>query len=305
MTDEREPGFMRYELTDLKVFLAVASKRSLSAAAESVHLSTPSASYRLKNLEQSLGCTLFERTSKGMVLTPAGLTVKIFAEKIMNTAGRLESEVVRHKIGTKGNIRLFANSSTLNRLMPILSTYLSRYPNVNIDLTEHLSEETVKAVQQGNADIGLVAGPVDTQGLESILYGEDELIFITPPHHPLSDQPQTSLANAVSYDLISVGRETSNFKYLENLAKNIGTSLRVRVHAPSFNSVIQCVRNGAGVALVPYSVAEPDILSGNVACVHIQEPWAVRPQQLVTKCAEDLPEYARHLMSSIVGDTTA
>ena len=97
-----------------------------------------------------------------------------------------------------------------------------RCPNVNIDLVEHLSEDTIKAVLDGNADIGLIAGPIDVRGLETIFYGEDELIFITPPDHPLLEASHTSLANAISYDMVSVGRATSNFQYLLNFARNIG-----------------------------------------------------------------------------------
>ncbi len=176
---------MRYELTDLKVFLAVAAQRSLTTGAEKVHMTAPSASYRLKNLELAMGCALFDRTPKGMVLTAAGMTVKSSAEKIMSQVDRLEAEITRHRVGVTGNIRLFANSSTLSGLTPILGSYLSSYPNVNIDLVEHLSEDTIKAVLDGNADIGLIAGPIDVRGLETIFYGEDELIFITPPDHPL------------------------------------------------------------------------------------------------------------------------
>ncbi|NYT83120.1 LysR family transcriptional regulator [Alcaligenaceae bacterium] len=291
---------MRYELTDLKVFLAVAAQRSVSGGAETVHMTAPSASYRLKNLEQAMGCTLFERTTKGMVLTAAGMTVKKFAERIMSNVERLESEVSRHRIGVTGNIRLFANSSTLSGLAPLLGGYLSSYPNVNIDLVEHLSEDIVKAVLEGTADIGLVAGPVDTRGLESTEYGEDELIFITPPHHPLLEDAYTSLANAISYDLVSVGRETSNFKYLWSFAQNIGITPRVRLHAPSFVAVINCVRDGAGIALVPRSVAARDIASGNVGYVHIKELWAQRKQQLVTRSAKDLPDYAAELIARIL-----
>ena len=291
---------MRYELTDLKVFLAVAAQRSLSGGAEIVHMTAPSASYRLKNLEQAMGCMLFERTTKGMVLTAAGITVKKFAEQIMSNVDRLESEVSRHRIGVSGNIRLFANSSTLSGLTSLLGNYLSSYPNVSIDLVEHLSEDIVKAVLAGNADIGLVAGPVDTIGLESIEYGEDELIFITPPHHPLLEDSHTTLANAISYDLVSVGRETSNFKYLLSFAQNIGITPRVRVHAPSFDAVINCVRDGAGIALAPRSVAARDIAAGNIGFVRIQELWAQRKQQIVTKSAKDLPDYAAELIARIV-----
>lgn len=291
---------VRYELTDLKVFLAVAAERSLSGGAEVVHMTAPSASYRLKNLEQTMGCALFERTPKGMILTSAGQTVKTYADRIMGSVDRLQAEIARHKIGVVGNIRLFANSSTMSSLTPVLSSFLANYPNINIDLIEHLSEETVSAVMDGNADIGLVAGPIDVRGLESISYGQDELIFITPPHHPLAVLSSTSLANAVSYDLVTVGRDTSNFKYLENLVNNIGMTPRVRVHAPNFDAVMRCVLDGVGIALVPKSVAKRHIESGGLGHVHIHESWAIRKQQLITRAAGDLPEYAREFIARII-----
>ena len=123
---------MRYELTDLKVFLAIAAARSLSGGAAGMHLPAPSASYRLKNLEQALGAALFERTPKGMQLTPAGLTVKRHAEAILGNVERLGAEMQRHTDGVVGHIRVFANSSTLNGLAPALSRFLAAYPNVNV-----------------------------------------------------------------------------------------------------------------------------------------------------------------------------
>lgn len=291
---------MRYELTDLKVFLAVAAERSLSAGAERVHITAPSASYRLKNLEQAMGCALFERTPRGMVLTSAGQTVKTYADRIMGNVDRLQAEIARHKIGVVGHIRLFANSSTLSSLTPVLSSFLASYPNVNIDLIEQLSEETVSAVMEGTADIGLVAGPIDVRGLESIAYGQDELLFITPPHHPLAELRSTSLANAISHDLVAVGRDTSNFKYLQSLARQIGMEPRVRVHAPNFDAVMRCVLDGAGIALVPWSVARRHIEDGGLGQVRIHEAWAIRKQQLVTQRAADLPEFARELIARIV-----
>ena len=113
---------MRYELTDLKVFLAIAAARSLSGGAADMHLTAPSASYRLKNLEQAMGAPLFERTPKGMALTPAGLTVKRYADSILGNVERLNEEMKRHTDGVAGHIRVFANSSTLNALMPTYSS---------------------------------------------------------------------------------------------------------------------------------------------------------------------------------------
>ncbi|WP_182287051.1 LysR family transcriptional regulator [Comamonas testosteroni] len=293
---------MRYELTDLRVFLAIAQAQSLSAGAAEVHLTAPSASYRLKNLEQAMCASLFERTSKGMVLTPAGMTVKKYANSIFSSVDRLHSEMQRHVNGISGHIRVFANSSTLTGIAPVLSRYLAHYPNVNVGLEERLSEDTVRAVLDGSADVGLVAGHADLHGLHATTYGQDELVFVLPVGHPLAAGDKVSLETALTYDLVSIGRKTSNFLYLQNMASRLGMNPRVRVHAPTFEAVLQCVQEGVGVALVPRSIAGSALLAGRLCAVSLDESWAQREQKVVTRDPETLPGYARDFVAYVVAN---
>ncbi len=290
---------MRYELTDLRVFLAIAQAKSLSAGAAEMHLTAPSASYRLKNLEQAMGASLFERTSKGMVLTPAGMTVKKYADSIFGSVDRLHGEMQRHINGISGHIRVFANSSTLTGIAPVLSRYLAHYPNVNVDLEERLSEDTVRAVLDGNADVGLVAGQIDLHGLHAITYGHDELVFVVPAGHPLAASSRVPLETALTYDLVSIGRKTSNFLYLQGMASRLGMNPRVRVHAPTFEAVLQCVQEGVGIALVPRSIARPALQAHRLAAVGLDEAWAQREQKVVTREPETLPAYARDFVAYV------
>lgn len=290
---------MRFELTDLRVFLAIAHAKSLSAGALSVHLTAPSASYRLKNLEQAMGASLFERTSKGMVLTPAGMTVKKYADAIFSSVERLQGEIQRHVNGISGHIRVFANSSTLSGIAPALSRYLAHYPNVNVDLEEKLSEETVRAVLEGRADVGLVAGQIDLHGLHAITYGHDELVFVAPVGHPLAVHGSMSLETALTYDLVSIGSKTSNFLYLQGMAVKLGMNPRVRVHAPTFEAVLQCVQEGVGISLVPRSVARAALEAGRLAAISLDEAWAQREQKVVTREPGTLAGYARDFVAYV------
>jgi DNA-binding transcriptional LysR family regulator len=290
---------MRYELTDLRVFMAIAEARSVTEAASDMNLTAPSASYRLKNLEQAMGVPLFLRTQKGMALTPAGETVLRYARIIFGNVECLQGEMSRYTDGIEGHIRLFANSSTLCGLPAALSRFLVAYPNVDVDLEERLSEDTVKAVLEGGADIGLVAGPIDVHGLESINYARDELIFITPPRHPLGLQRRVPLEQALAYDLVSVGRKSSNFLYLMQMASRLAIKPRVRVHAHSFAAVLQCVQEGVGISFVPRSVAKELIERGLVEGVELEEHWAIREQKLVARQLSALPVFAQDLVRYI------
>lgn len=291
---------MRYELTDLKVFLAIAAARSLSGGAASVHLTAPSASYRLKNLELAFGASLFERTSKGMQLTPAGLTVKRYAEAILGNVERLGAEMEHHTDSVVSHIRVFANSSTLNGLAPALSRFLAAYPNVNVELEEHLSASVVKAIQDGAADIGLAAGEIDFGGLTTIPYARDELIFATPPGHPLTEHAIVPLDMALAHCLVGVGKKSSSFIFLEAMARQLGIVPRIRVHAPSFADALSCVAEGAGIALVPRSVAAALIANGQVQQVRVDVPWAQRRQRIVIKSLASLPPHERAFVDYVV-----
>src|SRR5690606_40274793 len=134
---------------------------------------------------------------------------------MLSRADELQREMARYNSQVTGHIEVFANSSTLSPLPVPLSLFLASHPSINIELEEHLSEESVRAVHEGIADIGLVAGAVHLRGLESIPYGQDELVFVTPLDHPLTRLQHVKVADALDHELVSVGRRSSNFLYLQ------------------------------------------------------------------------------------------
>lgn len=284
---------MRYELTDLRVFMAIANAKSLTNGALEMHITGPTASYRLKNLEAALGASLFNRTPKGMTLTAAGETVYRYCQVVLSNIDQLHGEMSRYTSGVIGQIRVFANSSTLSQLPVPLSRFLAAYPNVNIDLEEHLSDETVRAVQENMADIGLVASVVHLRGLESITYGNEELVLITIPGHPLTKKSPVTIDMALQYDVVSVGRNSSNFLYLQQIASSLGCHVNVRVHVPNFSAALHCVQQGVGISLVPRTIAEQPVKEGSVDMVRLDEHWTSRQQMIVARSMTELPEYVR------------
>lgn len=138
---------MRYDLTDLRLFQAIAEAQSLSGGANAIHLTASAASYRLKNLEQAMGTALFLRNARGMELTPAGDLLLVHVRELFQGIERMHGEVGRFASGLKGHIRLLANSSSLNGfIIPSVTRFLSAHPDVNIDLEERASETIVAAV---------------------------------------------------------------------------------------------------------------------------------------------------------------
>lgn len=295
---------MRYELSDLRLFLAIAQARSLTAAASAVYITPSAASYRLKNLEQALGTSLFERTSRGMELTPAGDTMLAHVRELLEGVERMQSDVGRFTSGVKGHVRLTANSSSLHGFVtPTLGRFLVTFPGVDAEIEERQSETIPGAVLAREADVGIFAGPSSVEeGLTIHSYAVDQLVIVTPRDHVLASQAVIRLGAALEFDFVCMSRRSSNYLFLRDTAQKLGKTLRARLHAHSFESVLALVAAGVGIALVPSSILDHRPLSGQVAVVKLEEPWALRELNLAIRQDARFPDYITQLVSYLLED---
>ena len=292
---------MRYELTDLKLFLEIAQERNLSAGAARMHITASSASYRLKNLEQALGTPLFERTSRGMELTPAGDTVVQHAREMFQGIERMHGEVGRFIQGLKGHVRLAANSSSLNGFATdAIGRFLILNPDVDADIEERKSETIPAAVLAREVDIGIFAGPTETSGLELHRYALDRLVIAAPLEHPLAGQNEVKLGAALDFDFVCLSRASSNYLFLHDMASRMGKPVRARLHVHGFDAVLSLVAAGLGVALVPTSVLGSPL--PGVTTVPLAEDWARRELHLAIRDDGRLPVFARALVQFLLDD---
>ena len=294
---------MRYELTDLKLFLAIAEAQSLTVGANNVHLTASSASYRLKNLESAMGMPLFARTSRGMDLTPGGVVVLQHVRATLAGLERMHGEVSGFTSGLKGSVRLFANSSSLNGfIVPSLSRFLSAHPSVNVILEEKTSQTMLAAVVAQEADIGIFAGQTDSTDVIAHKYAVDELILVVPINHPIAANESVRFAAALELDFVCMSKASSNYAFLQETSQKLGRNPNVRIHAHTFDAVMHLVAEGVGIALVPRSVAVDALNANRVAQVSLREAWARRELTLITKAGIQLSAFVESVAASLLTD---
>lgn len=294
---------MRYELTDLKLFLAIAEARNLSTGASNVHITASSASYRLKNLEQAMGIPLFVRTARGMELTPAGNTLPTHVRELMGGIERMHGDVGRFSAGLKGHVRLLANSSSLNGfIVPSMSRFLVANPSVNIELEERSSQTIPAAIAAQEADIGILAGDVEVPGMRSVRYAVDHLILVAPLDHPLARHPEIRFGEALDFDFVCMNRSSSNFVFLNSMASQTGKALNVRLNVHSFEAVLSLVQQGVGIAMVPRSVAAPALRDARVIGITLLEQWALRELNMIVRSDDKLTPYASAFAQFLLDD---
>lgn len=294
---------MRYELTDLRLFLEIAQARSLTAGASAVYITPSAASYRLKNLEQALGTTLFERTSRGMEITPAGEAVLLHVRELFEGIERMQGDVSRFISGIKGHVRLIANSSSLNGFVSqTLGRFLAAYPGIDAEVDERQSEDIPAAVLAREADIGIFAGTTNVEGLMIHPYAVDRLVIVAPRDHILAAQKSIRLGAVLDFDLVCMSRSSSNFLFLRDTAAKYGRNLRTRLHAHGFEAVLSLVAAGVGVAMVPSSVVSNRQQSQHLAVIELDEPWALRKLNLVVRKDAKFPNFISACVTFLLED---
>lgn len=294
---------MRYELTDLRLFLEIAQAGSLTAGASAVFITPSAASYRLKNLEQAMGTILFERTPRGMELSPAGDAVLTHVREIFEGIERMQGDVSRFISGIKGHVRLVANSSSLNGFVTqTLGRFLVAYPGIDAEVDERQSETIPSAVLAREADIGIFAGETDVEGLSIHPYAVDRLVIVAPRDHLLASQHSIRLAAALDFDFVCTSRASSNYLFLRDTATRYGRSVRVRLHTHGFESVLSLVASGVGVAMVPTSVLANRQQAKLLAVIELDEPWALRKLNLAVRKDARFPNFITACMNFLLED---
>ena len=274
---------MRYSLTDLRLFLAIAEEGNLSRGAARCHLSAPSASLRIKDLEERMGLTLFIRGARGVTLTTPGTVMLDHVRRCMAGLEQMHSDLLPYAQGLTTHLTLFANNKAINSFLPQdLATFFAAHPTVRITLEERMGHEIVAAVAIGRADAGVVAIDIGHPELDFIPYQEDQFVLIAPLGHRLARQQSVRYADCLGETWICLQSGSALHTYLVNKASEAGGRLDVKVQVAGFDAITQLVAAGAGVAVVARTVI-PQALLGRIAIVNLDEAWAQRHHRVCVK----------------------
>src|SRR4051794_13313274 len=178
---------MRFDLVDLSLFRHVVEAGSITHGADRAHLALAAASTRIRHMEQAIGASLLTRGRGGVTPTQAGRSLLQHARAILSQAERLREDLGAYAGGAVGQIKLLSNTNALAEFLPeALSAFLAEHPNVSVDIEEKLSDEIVGLIAEGVADVGIVAGTVDTGALETYPFRRDRFVLVVQHGHPLA-----------------------------------------------------------------------------------------------------------------------
>lgn len=242
-------------LRQLTFLLALAEHGSFSRAAEAAHVTQPTLSAGIKELETILGATLVERGARGAVLTPAGEAAVARARIVLTEAEDLVHVARAAGEPLSGPFRLGVIPTIAPFLLPkVLPSLRESYPKLELFLREDQTHRLVDALKDRRLDAALIALPYEAPGIETAGLLEDEFLFAATPDHPLAQVETLNPAMLADEQLLLLedGHCLRDHALAVCSASRPDTSdARSDFAATSLHTLVQMVKSGLGATLLP------------------------------------------------------
>lgn len=242
-------------LAQLRAFLAVAEHLHFREAATALRISQPALSGNVAALEEILDTQLVERTTRKVLLTPAGERVAEHAWRVLAAVDDLMGEVAQNREPFSGPAHLGVIPTVAPYVLPaLLPMFAKRFPHLKLTVHEAKTETILEEVREGRLDMVLLALPTEATGLvEEPLYDEEFLLAL-PEDHPLAaaDGPLDREA-LKGLDIVLLNQGHCLREQAIDVCREVGARATATTYATSLPTLVQLVAGGLGVTLVPES----------------------------------------------------
>ena len=189
------------DFDQLRYFLCVASRQSFTRAAEELGISQPALSRSIQKLEEELGQPVFERKTRSVVLTDAGVLMQARASQILSIIDDTKAEITDD--GESGRVRVGAIPTIAPYFLPeFLGRFSQKYPKATVIVQENVTENLLKSCTQGEIDLAILALPISAKYLDVEELFEEELLLVLPPDHPLVEQEKIRLNDVEPFPFV-------------------------------------------------------------------------------------------------------
>lgn len=247
-----------------KVFYKVASLSSMTQAAEALFLTQPAVSKSIHNLETELGCTLFTRTQKGMALTEEGKALYRYISRAYNYIMLGQKKICQMMNMEKGIIRIGGDEMTVyNDLLPRLEEFNRAHPHIKIEVGSYRRMELVRALKDGEIDLGVVMLQGETyDGLEICPLNKVSYSFVAGPKYQELTKRIWSLEEILQFPIISLEKDRSGRKHLNDFFTSHDLLFQPDIELTSTSLIVPFAEKNLGIGIVARHFAEDSLSEG-------------------------------------------
>ncbi len=292
---------MNINLEYYKVFYYVGKLGGITAAAEALAISQPAVSQAVQHLEHALGVPLFVRTSKGVRFTSTGEMLYSYVSRGYEYIQTGEMKVLRAVNLEAGEIRIGASDMTLQFfLLPYLEAFHEKYPDIRVHVTNGPTPETLKFLQEGKIDFGIVSSPVpERPDMQTEAVKEIRDVFVAGKKFAYLRDRVLEYQDLERLPLICLERNTSTRAYVDQFLAGNGVQLEPEFELATSDMIVQFACRNLGIGSVMESFAAERIAAGELFVLQFAQEMPGRQFCLVTDQRNPLSTAAEKLIHMI------
>jgi len=287
------------DFDQLTTFVQVSKLKSFSKAGQKVFRSQSAVSAQIRQLEQAYHAKLLDRSAKSVELTPAGVVLFEYAERLLRLRDESMQVVADRGNVVQGPVAFGANEATCLYLLPdILAEFQRRYPLVQISIYRNFSHKILQRLEDGSLDLGIVTLPLKSPNLKIHTINRDRLRFMVSAKNPMAQRSHVTLEEIASAPLI-FPKTGFTRQVLDKLFRPYRSRLRIAMELPSIGMIKTFVAADVGISIISESFARDQVKSGEVKLLNVEGFDMYRELALVYRRDRSLPRAVQALIGMI------
>jgi len=273
---------MQPTIRQLKAFVAIVEFGSFVEASEHLHLSQPALSIAIRKLEEAVGGVLFNRSPRGVQLTPEGRFFLPMARRLIGDWEEALGDLGELFNKQRGKVTLAALPTLAAGFLPaVLADYRKRYPNIAISVHDTLANQVDDLVSDRRADIGFSVRPSRAEATHFEPLVEDHFVAVCPLGHPLLDKERVRWEELLAYPIIAVSRLSSTRQAIEGVLRELNQDMDLMCEVSQIGTAGRMVAAGLGVTALP-SLSFKQISAEGVGWRPLTTPHVPRTLGIIT-----------------------
>lgn len=258
-------------LHHLRYFLSVAQTGSFSQAARDVHVTQPTVSNGISELEKTLGVKLFNRGSRHVELTMEGRTLVSYAMQVQDLVSEVEDRLQRRDVLSGEGFQFGAIDAAVTYLLPdILKTYMRDYPQVALSVQVAPSRYLVEDLLMNRSEFGVISLPFEHPRIETVSLYHDAMPLVVGSSHRFAKRKTVTLAEVVQEPLMLFHADSISRKIVDERFAEAGVSPGVVMEMRSPEAMRKLVEVGVGISFLPLLAVQESLDAGGLKTIKVQ-----------------------------------
>jgi len=266
----------------LKLFKDIAQTRSFSRAASMNEVSQSAASQHVQDLEKTMGVMLLDRSTRPLVVTPAGEIYTEFCRDVLRRHEEFEAQIGGMRQQATGTVRVASIYSIgLSEMAELEAEFSKRQPQAQLEVEYLRPERVYAAVLADEADLGLVSYPEPSREITVIPWRHEEMVVAAAPDHPLTALPRIFAHDLNGLEFIGFDEDLPIRREVNRFLKEHGVEVMETLHFDNLQMIKEAVAHTAGVSIVPARILRDEVAQGRLVAIPIAAADLYRPLGII------------------------